>query len=211
MHYEHQIKKLNDLTYYDKNSRVHTDEQLDQIIASINEFGFTNPILIDENNMIIAGHGRATAAQKMSLDEVPCILVEDLTDDQKKAYIIADNKLALNASWDLELLKMEVSELIEIDFDTGLFGFSENELKSLMLEREQGTNDPNKEWSGMPQFNQNDEQAFRSIVLHFKDSDGINNFAKLINQTITDKTRYIWFPFIEIGRAANKEYGDDNE
>lgn len=101
-------KNVDELIPYVNNSRTHNAEQIKQICASINEFGFTNPILIDEKNMIIAGHGRLMASQKLGMDTVPCIVLEGLTEAQKKAYIIADNKMALNAGWNEELLKLEL-------------------------------------------------------------------------------------------------------
>lgn len=127
---KHKIEylKLDKLTGYATNSRTHSDEQIDQIAASITEFGFTNPILIDENNIIIAGHGRLEAAKQLKLDETPCLRLSHLTEAQKKAYIIADNKLALNAGWDDELLRQEIAELKDIEFDIALLGFSEEEL-----------------------------------------------------------------------------------
>lgn len=110
-------KKVDELIPYINNARTHNDEQVSQICASINEYGFTNPILIDENNSIIAGHGRLLAAKKLKMKEVPCIVLCGLTEAQKKAYIIADNKLALNAGWNDELLKIEFENLKELDFD----------------------------------------------------------------------------------------------
>ena len=121
---------------YARNSRTHSDAQVAQIAASIREFGFTNPILIDAEGGIIAGHGRTMAARKLGLDEVPCIRLSSLTDAQKKAYIIADNKLALNAGWDDEMLKVELAELKDLDFDLSLIGFDADELANL-LEPEQ--------------------------------------------------------------------------
>ena len=117
---------------YVNNSRTHTPEQVSQIASSIREFGFTNPVLIDGENSIIAGHGRVEAANKLGLEQVPCIRLEHLSDAQKKAYVIADNKLALNAGWDLELLKLGMFELAEMEFDVGLTGFSADELAELM-------------------------------------------------------------------------------
>lgn len=117
---------------YARNSRTHSDEQVQQIASSIKEFGFTNPVLIDEQGGIIAGHGRIMAAKKLGLAEVPCIVLDGLSEAQKKAYIIADNKLALNAGWDDELLKIELEQLKELDFDLGLIGFSDDELALLM-------------------------------------------------------------------------------
>ena len=117
---------------YARNSRTHSDAQVAQIAASIKEFGFTNPVLIDEDGGIIAGHGRTLAARKLGLGEVPCLRLAHLTEAQKKAYIIADNKLALNAGWDDEMLKVEISELKDLDFDLSLIGFDADELQKLV-------------------------------------------------------------------------------
>lgn len=121
---------------YARNSRTHSDAQVAQIAASIKEFGFTNPVLIDETGGIIAGHGRTMAARKLQMDKVPCLRLSYLTEAQKKAYVIADNKLALNAGWDDEMLKVELSELKDLDFDLALTGFDIDELNNL-LEPEQ--------------------------------------------------------------------------
>ncbi len=117
---------------YVNNSRTHSDKQVTEIASSIKEFGFTNPVLIDKENTIIAGHGRLLASKKLGLKEVPTILLENLTEAQKKAYIIADNKLALNAGWDEELLSIELKELDELGYDTSLTGFSEDELSDIL-------------------------------------------------------------------------------
>jgi len=119
---------------YARNTRTHSEAQVAQIAGSIREFGFTNPILIDAENGIIAGHGRVMAAQKLGLDKVPCIRLGHLTDTQRRAYIIADNKLALNAGWDEEMLGIELADLREADFDLGLLGFDEAELGELMAD-----------------------------------------------------------------------------
>lgn len=124
-------KNVNDLIPYARNSRTHSDEQVLQIAASIKEFGFTNPVLIDPENGIIAGHGRVMAAKKLGLKDVPCIVAEGWTDAQKKAYVIADNKLALNAGWDNALLALEFAELEDLGFDISLTGFSEAELAAI--------------------------------------------------------------------------------
>lgn len=125
-----------DLLPYAMNSRTHSDEQVAQIAASIKEFGFTNPILIDDAAGIIAGHGRLMAAKRLNLNEVPTITLEGLTEAQKKAYVIADNKLALNAGWDTEALTAELRRLQELEFDLDLIGFDSDELAQL-LEPEQ--------------------------------------------------------------------------
>lgn len=123
--------KVKDLTPYARNSRTHSDEQVSQIAASINEWGFTNPILIDPNGEIIAGHGRLMAAQRLGLDEVPTITAEGWTEAQKKAYVIADNKLAMNAGWDDELLALEFSDLGQANFNLELTGFDLSEINDL--------------------------------------------------------------------------------
>ena len=124
-------KLVTELIPYVKNSRTHSDEQVAQIAASIKEFGWTNPILIDGDNGIIAGHGRLMAARKLGHDKVPTIELKDLTETQKKAYIIADNRLALNAGWDNEMLKLEFDQLAELGFDLELTGFSLDEIEAL--------------------------------------------------------------------------------
>jgi len=118
---------------YANNTRTHSEDQVVQIASSIKEFGFTNPILVDADNGIIAGHGRVLAARKLDIAEVPCIRLDHLDERQKRAYIIADNKLALNAGWDDELLALELGALDEDGFDLSLTGFDKDELSALML------------------------------------------------------------------------------
>ena len=130
-------KKINELKQYENNSRTHDENQIKQICESIKEYGWTNPVLIDEKGMIIAGHGRVEAGKKLDIKEVPCIVLSGLTDAQKKAYIIADNKMALNAGWNEELLKLELESLKELDFNLELTGFEEKELNSILEEEKE--------------------------------------------------------------------------
>lgn len=116
---------------YARNSRTHDDAQVAQIAASIREFGFTNPVLIDADDGIIAGHGRVLAARKLAMDEIPCIRLAHLSEAQKRAYVIADNKLALNAGWDEEMLGAEFGELANLGFDLSLTGFTQEEIDAL--------------------------------------------------------------------------------
>jgi DNA modification methylase len=125
-------KKVTELIPYVKNSRTHSDEQVAQIAASIKEFGWTNPILVDGQNGIIAGHGRLLAARKLGFKDVPTIELADLTETQKKAYIIADNRLALNAGWDNEMLTIELNDLLADGFALELLGFDPKELDVLL-------------------------------------------------------------------------------
>ena len=127
-----QYRKVEELIPYVNNSRKHSDQQVAQIAASIKEFGWTNPILVDNEKGIIAGHGRLMAARKLKMDDVPTIELSHLSEAQKKALVIADNKLALNADWDTQILSLELSELQDIGFDLDILGFDANELSALL-------------------------------------------------------------------------------
>lgn len=137
-------RRVEDLIPYARNSRTHSDDQVAQIAASIREFGWTNPVLVDGAGGIIAGHGRLLAARKLGLAEAPCIVLDHLSETQKRALIIADNKLALNAGWDNEMLSLELQELAAEDFDMSLMGFSDDELASLTADKTEGLTDPDE-------------------------------------------------------------------
>lgn len=125
------MRALDALIPYARNARTHSDAQVAQIAASIREFGWTNPVLLDGDSGVIAGHGRLLAARMLGLAEVPCIELAHLTEGQRRAYILADNRLALNAGWDEELLRVELAELKALDFDLGLTGFAADEIAAL--------------------------------------------------------------------------------
>lgn len=128
---QYYLADVSELIPYVRNARTHSEAQVSQIAASIREFGFLSPILVAEDNTILAGHGRLAAALKLGLKKVPCVKENHLTETQKRAYIIADNKLSLNAGWDSELLAVELSELEGADFNLDLLGFDEAELSSI--------------------------------------------------------------------------------
>ena len=152
---------LDALIPYANNSRTHSDEQVTQIAASIKEFGFTNPVLVDSSNGIIAGHGRVMAAKKLGLTSVPTICLDHLTDAQRRAYVIADNKLALNSGWDEEALQTELDRLADDGFDLSLIGFDEADLGKFDVEEVEppeladGDRDPFQQKT----FTLHDEQA----------------------------------------------------
>jgi len=128
---------LDRLKPYERNARTHSAEQVAQIAASIVEFGFTNPILVDSGDGIIAGHGRLQAARELGLSTVPVVVLDHLSDRQRRAYVLADNQLALNAGWDLELLRTELQDLVADDFDLSVIGFSDEELEDLLPDVEE--------------------------------------------------------------------------
>ncbi len=163
-------RAIESLIPYINNSRLHSEDQVSQIAASIREFGFNNPILVDGGNGIIAGHGRLMAARKLNMSEVPVIELSHLSEAQKKAYVIADNKIALNASWDESLLALELNELKDMDFDIGLTGFSMDELDQLM---------PSE--TNLPVLPDGDREPFQQITFTLHDSqvDSVNNALML--------------------------------
>jgi hypothetical protein len=120
-------RRVDSLLPYARNARTHSQEQIEQIARSIQEWGWTTPILIDENGMIIAGHGRVLAAKRLGLREVPVMVAAGWTDAQKRAYVIADNQIAQNAGWDQDLLRFELAELADLNFDVTLTGFGPDE------------------------------------------------------------------------------------
>ena len=123
-----ELRNVDDLIPYARNARTHSPEQVNKLASSIKEFGFLNPVVISNDGGVLAGHGRIMAAKKLGLKQVPCVVESHLTESQKKAYILADNRLALDAGWDEEMLKVELEELDAADFDMGLLGFSSEEL-----------------------------------------------------------------------------------
>lgn len=137
-------KSVSALVPYARNARTHSEEQVAQIAASIREWGWTMPVLVDEDGGLIAGHGRVLAARKLGLTEIPVMVAAGWTEAQKRAYVLADNKLALNAGWDAELLRVELTDLQAFDFDLGLTGFADDELAALTAVKTDGLTDPDE-------------------------------------------------------------------
>lgn len=186
------LRKLDELKAYENNPRTHSPEQIGQLRASIREFGFTNPLLIDERSNIIAGHGRAQAAQLEGMASVPCITISGLNQQQRRALVIADNQLALKSDWNPELLLKELNALSG-DL-VNIAGFDDADISRLLSITEHiPLTDARGEWAGMPEF-QNDPIAFRSIIMHFKSAEAVDAFAKLIGAELTAQSKSSWFP-----------------
>lgn len=187
-------RPLADLIPSARNARTHSPEQVDQIAASILEFGWTNPVLVDEAGEIIAGHGRGLAGQKLGGELAPTIMLAGLSPEQKTAYRVADNKLALNAGWNNELLIAELQTLTGA-IDLAAMGFSQVELESLLAP----DSDPHAEWAGqgMPGHEQDADKPFFSIMVHFKNEAAVHEFSRLVEQHINVNLRrmhFLWFP-----------------
>ena len=172
------------LTPYERNARTHSTEQVAQIAASIVEFGFTNPILVDSHDGIIAGHGRLIAAFELGLKTVPVVVLDHLSERQRKAYILADNQLALNAGWDTDLLREELQDLAAEDFDLELIGFSDQELADLTGSVE--------ELEGMPELQAGDKQPIQQMTFTLHDDQ-----VEIIKEAI-EKAKDMG-PFIDTG------------
>lgn len=196
-------RSVDSLIPYARNARTHSDIQISQIAASIKEWGWTTPILIDEDGSIIAGHGRVLAAKKLKLKNVPAMTAVGWSDAQKRAYVLADNQLTLNAAWDTELLKIELVELEQDEFDINLIGFNDADLAKLFSDPLSSAAD---EWDGMPEFSQQDAMAHRTIKVHFADDHSVEVFARLVQQTITEKTKFIWYPEAEREKTEDLRY-----
>jgi site-specific DNA-methyltransferase (adenine-specific) len=175
---------------YAKNSRTHSEAQVAQIAGSIKEFGFNNPVLIDEENGIIAGHGRVMAAQKLGLQAVPCIRLAHLSDTQRKAYVIADNRLALNAGWDDQMLTVELQELDSESFDLSLLGFEADELNALLnpIKETEGLTDEDEvpEVPEEPKTKPGDIYKLGRHRLMCGDSTSIDAVEKLVDGSLVD-------------------------
>lgn len=159
---------IDDLIPYANNAKKHGVKQINQIRASLREFGFVTPVLIDFDNNIIAGHGRVEAARAEGMSEVPCVLVTNLTEAQRKAYILADNRLSETAAWDTELLKIELEGLEALDFDTGIAGFDADSLREIQL------NSHTQSDSGQT----GEDEVQCSEAIQDIDADGPNNSSR---------------------------------
>lgn len=171
------------------------------------EWGWTNPVLIDEDSQIIAGHGRVLAAKSLGLATAPVLVARGWSDKQKRAYLIADNKIAINAGWDEDLLAVEFSDLRDFNFDLDLIGFSGAEVAAI-LTRNMDPIDIDAEWQGMPDYDQ-PNQEYRKIIMNFADQKAVDNFAKLLGQEITDRTRFLHFPKQDKLVMIDKRYAAD--
>jgi hypothetical protein len=195
-------RPLASLLPYARNARLHSDAQVAQIAASITEYGWTIPVLVNEADELIAGHGRVLAAHMLRLADVPTMVARGWSQAQVRAYRLADNKLALNGEWDFDLLRSEIEDLRELGIDLELAGFSVMEVDQLFA----ADTDYNAEWQGMPEFGQENHMAFRTLVVHFTDQESVNRFAKLVKQELTDKTKFIWYPKQARETVADKAY-----
>jgi site-specific DNA-methyltransferase (adenine-specific) len=179
--------KIEKLKPYENNARTHSEEQVEKISRSIKEFGFINPVLIDSNFGIIAGHGRVLGAKKLGMKEVPCLFVEDLTDEQKRAYILAD-KLALDAGWDDEILREEIKALADLDFDVSLTGFEleDFDFNQTDIEFEEDNYDVEEKLPEIPKAKYGDIYQLGNHRIMCGDSTSQEDIDKILDGAVMD-------------------------
>lgn len=194
---------IKQLVPHPENPRIN-DHAIDEVASSIKRFGFAAPIIArKEDNTIIAGHTRYSAAILLGLDQVP-VRFMNLDPVDAKLLMLADNKLGERAFWDDQKLETLFQELKDQDLSN--LGWDDDELQNLLLHKEQGKNDAFEEWTDMPDFDMEDLTSFRKIIIHFDSQEDVDEFAKVMNQIISDKTKYLWFPKKEKEEHDNLRY-----
>lgn len=199
-----EMRPLASLIPYALNPRLHSDEQVAQIAASMKEFGQTQLIVVDEKGEIIVGHGRVLAAQLLKITDLKVGVAIGWSEEQKRAYRIADNQLALTSRWDQDLLRGELKQIEGTDVDLAVLGFDSGFLEGMLLAGSASGGEATAEWAGMPEFTHGDKTAFKSVVMHFKDQAAVDQFEKAIDRKITSS--FMWYPEIEIELAFTKQY-----
>ncbi|MDR1628472.1 MAG: ParB N-terminal domain-containing protein [Oscillospiraceae bacterium] len=184
-------KKISNLKPYENNPRFN-DKSIDALANSIKEFGFNVPLVIDKNGEIICGHTRLKAAKKLGLTEVPCIIKDDLNEEQIKAFRLADNKIGELSEWDFSKLKIEIGEIKDINL--GDLGFFDFEIDTILNKKDTENDEKFKEYDDMPMYVNEDKSSFLRLIVNFENENDIADFAKLVNQKITSKTKSIWYP-----------------
>ena len=191
---------------YERNARIIPQKAVDKVAASLREFGWRQPIVVDPKGIIVVGHARRMGALKNGWPKVPVHVANDLTAAQIKAYRLADNRTAMESMFDDEILRLEFADLKALDIDLTMTGFELPKINGI-LDGIAGA----PKWSGMPEFNQDDQTPFQSLHCHFANAEDRDKFAALIGQKVTDDTRTIWYPPAPIGRYANKRFRTSSE
>jgi len=205
-----EVWPIDKLIPYARNPR-HNEATVDKVAASLAEYGWRQPIVVDDKGVVVVGHTRLAAAKKLEMTEVPVHVAKDLTKSQAKAYRLMDNRSHEDSEWDFEMLPLELAELKEADFNLDLTGFDMSQYENLLatMTGETVSGNANDEWSGMPEFNQPSKEAYRSLVIHFPDAQSVEKFAKLLNKDITEKTKFLWYPEANHAPIKDKRYAAD--
>ena len=189
---------------YDNNPR-HNEDAVALVRDSLLQYGWRQPIVVDKDMVVIVGHTRLLAARKLGMTSVPVHVAENLTDAQAKAYRLADNRTGETATWDLDLLKLELDDLGEAGFPLDMMGFNDAEIaRAMTIDMEDLSVED--EWQGMPEFDPGDKRAYRTLIVHFHHQQAVEDFLEKTGKQVNDTTRAIWFPEIEIDTVIDKVY-----
>ena len=193
---------------YERNPRQITQEAIEKVAASIEEFGWRQPIVVDEQGVIIVGHTRLLAAKFLKRTHVPVLVATGLTPEQVMAYRLADNRTGEETDWDQVLLGRELAALKALKYDLSRIAFNEMEIiKAIGIANGQGvTGDPQREWRAMPEYVRGEEGMFKTILLHFPDQEAMEAFSKLVDQPITMGTKYLWYPKQVLTNPVSRTY-----
>ena len=199
-----ETKNISEIKPYSNNPR--TKRSIDKVAQSIKEFGFQQPLVIDKQNVIIVGHTRYEAAKLLELKKIP-VIIANISHEKAKAYRIADNKTNEYSEWDYDLLHIELSELSNMKYNLENLGFGEQELESIISwdGSEKKWLDYEKEWQDMTEYKHDDKRPYKSLIVHFLEEKEVENFFKLIKQDFTEKTKFIYYPYI--GKKVLKDKG----
>ena len=189
------LKDIKEILPYENNPRIKNN--ITKVAESIKKFGFQQPIVVDTQNVIIVGHSRYEASKQLNLQKIPVLVAENMSAEDVKAYRIADNRTNQDSDWDFPKLNKEFGDLLDSNFDLDSLGFEEKELENMITFQGDETyfdSDMAKEhWKEMPDFDHDDNKPYRTIYLHFDNDEQVREFAQLINQSVTDKTKTIYF------------------
>lgn len=187
------------------NTRKHDAKSIAMLKASLEKYGQRKPVVVQEKGRVVrAGNGLYLAAKELGWKKIAAVVVPE-GDVEATAYSIADNRSAEFSAWDNEALAATLTALTESEIDLATVGFTEEELEFLV----HGPNDPREEWDGMPEFEQEDQDAWKTVKVHFAKQEDMDEFAKLVGQNLTEKTKSIWYPKAEIGHLVDKAYVDE--
>ena len=195
---------INTVFPYGNNPRRNEDAVM-LVKDSLVQYGWRQPIVVDKDMVVIVGHTRLLAAQKLGMTSAPVHVAENLSEEQAKAYRLADNRTGEAATWDLDLLKIELEDLGEASFPLETTGFNDAEIaRALTIDMEDLSVE--QEWEGMPEYAPGAKRAYRTLIVHFHDQGAVDDFLEKTGKEITDTTRAIWFPEIEIETVIDKVY-----
>jgi|TARA_A100001391_G_scaffold205129_1_gene203671 hypothetical protein len=199
---------ISEIKPYENNPRIKSN--ITKVAESIKKFGFQQPIVVDRQNIIIVGHSRYEASKQLNLQKIPVLVAENMSAEDVKAYRIADNRTNQDSEWDFPKLNKEFGDLLDMNFDLTELGFDEKEIENMITFKGDETyfdSDMAREhWTEMPDFIHEDNKPYRTIFLHFDDDKQVEEFAQMINQIITDKTKTIYFKEREQRVLKDKVY-----